>query len=408
MAEEKRGFVKSFLDMCFNGISFGWLSTEEARQRNEQNRPAVVVDGMQYILNTKREIERQNVEKEKGVEKLGKSMKDYVHQLFDEKNASTVVLVFDNYGERKGVPKMKHHSTKEKYSMRQFIGEICEVLIDDLQNELDSEQTFTCVGHFDKEGIGTVTQVSSGGVRNLENVRHDEADTIMWNVAAKLPEQHVILQSPDSDMVMIGLGLMEYFSNKIISMELENSNINVIDGKTLVKFTKELPVLQSFTDDERIEFIQIMYVITGCDYIQYYFDMDKKFFLEWLKCIPKNLYCDNLMTFTYNLIVTAIVSRQVGKENVLNVLKNKQEVLNLNIPLDTEVLFSELKNNVKMKRFLEKIDGMKSNDDFLYENFESRWRLTEKTLKMWNNSLSNELPETFDICINNLNTERTH
>ncbi|XP_076320322.1 uncharacterized protein LOC143230514 isoform X2 [Tachypleus tridentatus] len=406
MAAEKRGFVKSFLDMCLNGMSFGWLSTRKARQKKKQIRPAVVVDGMQYILNTKREIEKQNVEKKKGVEELGKSIKKYVHQLFDDENASTVVLAFDNYGERKGLPKTKLHSAKEKYPMRQFIGEVCEVVIDDLQNELDSAQTFICVGDFDKEGIGTVTEVSSGGIRNLKSVRHDEADTIMWNMAAKLMEQHVILKSPDSDMVMIGLGLMDYFPDKIIYMELENSNISVIDGKTLVRSTKELPFLQPITHDERIQFMQTLYVITGCDYIQYYFNMDKRFFLDWLKCIPKNLYYDNLMTFTYNLIVTAIASRQVGKENMLNVLKNKQEMLNLNKPIDTEILFSELKNIIKVKRILEKIDDMKSNNDFLYENFESKWHLTEKALKIWNNSLKNELLEMFDVCIDNVSTER--
>jgi hypothetical protein len=144
---------------------------------------------------------------------------------------------------------------------------------------------FTTAGGFDDERQDQAMCIWEGQAAVFEAAcsDHEEGDSRVWVHAAATGCSTVIIYSPDTDTYFVGLPLVESLTDKTIYVQLKDAAYEklYINMNLLVQLMKNDLLLQGVDCIEQCW--QMLYIVSGCDYVSYFRGFGKKTFVEVLR-----------------------------------------------------------------------------------------------------------------------------
>lgn len=129
---------------------------------------------------------------------------------------------------------------------------------------------------------------------------HEEADTRVWLHTAHtlVKTDRVLIYSPDTDIVFIGLPLVKHFLGKSVFVQLKNFSIEseYIDMTKLIDSL--FHDLQMHCIDNIPDFLQALYILSGCDFVSFFHGYGKKTFFETFRKNAHFILDETLLTDT--------------------------------------------------------------------------------------------------------------
>ena len=108
---------------------------------------------------------------------------------------------------------------------------------------------------------------------------HEEADTRVWLHAISSSATHIIIYSPDTDIYIIGLPLIKT-TNKVVFVQLKDTSYEKC-FLHMNQFVFSLKTDICFQGIQNIEeCIQLVYILSGCDYVSYFKGFGKRTFFD--------------------------------------------------------------------------------------------------------------------------------
>ena len=109
----------------------------------------------------------------------------------------------------------------------------------------------------------------------------EEADMIIWRHAIQCEGQHILVYSPDTDVYVIGLPLIDSSREYIVQNNVPHSqDLKYVNLNSLVQALKDDPDLASLPGDLVAPCFQVLFTISGCDYISYFTGFGKAAFMN--------------------------------------------------------------------------------------------------------------------------------
>ena len=109
----------------------------------------------------------------------------------------------------------------------------------------------------------------------------EEADMIIWRHAIQCEGQRILVYSPDTDVYVIGLALMDLSREYIVQNNVPHAqDLKYVDLNALVKALKDDPDLASLPHDLVSPCFQVLFTVSGCDYISYFAGFGKAAFMN--------------------------------------------------------------------------------------------------------------------------------
>ena len=139
---------------------------------------------------------------------------------------------------------------------------------------------------------GSKVKVSSETPHFFSN--HDDGDTLIWLHATQCKlSTPIVLKSADTDIPHIGMPLLEKYPKKhfIIQVSESASQSEYLDLKNLMAAMSRMTDLQDIPHEILYLEMQVLYVVSGCDYVSYFDHYSKNTFL--------NVFLDSIIFISF-------------------------------------------------------------------------------------------------------------
>ena len=107
-----------------------------------------------------------------------------------------------------------------------------------------------------------------------------EAHMRVWRHATQTPYEHILIYSVDTDVINIGLTLVQHNHHFVVQTNLPQNPPKYIDMNKLIHTFQCDPDLASLPQAKLGSIMVQLYIVTGCDYISYIFGISKAMFLK--------------------------------------------------------------------------------------------------------------------------------
>ena len=140
---------------------------------------------------------------------------------------------------------------------------------------------FITAGGFDGSDTDKAFSVSRGRTEDYDLVHgnHEEADTRVWLHAAVSQTDQVIIYSPDTDIFVIGMPITLTL-NKSVFIQLKDSPYDCTFLNMNVLTELILNDIQLQNIPQVLDYIQLVYIYSGCDFVSYFRGFGKKTFFD--------------------------------------------------------------------------------------------------------------------------------
>ena len=120
----------------------------------------------------------------------------------------------------------------------------------------------------------------------LASGNHEEGDSRVWLHANATTCTQVLLYSPDSDTFFIGLPLVKFmYGKELVLLQKDTAYEKVfIHLNTFVYLLKSDPLLKYVDQHHLEESLQMLFIVSGCDFISFFRGFSKKTFWEMFRC----------------------------------------------------------------------------------------------------------------------------
>lgn len=150
-------------------------------------------------------------------------------------------------------------------------------------NQLRIGQQIVLAGCFSGEGQ-KVAMIISGDKRypqpsELFTSAAVEADERIWRHTCMTVQENVLIYSPDTDVYNIGLGL-QLNKRIIVQINVPYKDPRYIDVNHLQQQLSGDTDLSSLPQDKLVKIFQMLFIVTGCDYLSYFSGFGKATFLH--------------------------------------------------------------------------------------------------------------------------------
>ncbi|XP_070574570.1 uncharacterized protein [Ptychodera flava] len=167
---------------------------------------------------------------------------------------------------------------KQKRSLVSLLSDLFIIM----GEKLPPGQSLTVAGGFDNDRRDHAYTVAGGKVSLAENYisNHEEADSRVWLHCERTLCTNVVIYSPDTDVYWVGLPLVN--SNKEIYVHLKSKAYDnlYIHMNTLTSVISSDIQLQRIPEKDVMKILQVLYIVSGCDYVSYFRGLGKKAFLD--------------------------------------------------------------------------------------------------------------------------------
>ena len=104
---------------------------------------------------------------------------------------------------------------------------------------------------------------------------------IIWRHAIQSNAQRILIYSPDTDVHVIGLPLIDLSKDYIVQINVAHAQeLKYVYLNNLVQALKDDPDLASLPDDQVASCLHVLFTVSGCDYISYLSGYGKATFLN--------------------------------------------------------------------------------------------------------------------------------
>ena len=110
-----------------------------------------------------------------------------------------------------------------------------------------------------------------------------EADMRIWRHAAQTSARCILVYSPDTDIYNIGLSAFERLSNKDVYIQLNVPHSQTkmyLHLNNLIKALQLDPDLANLERSKLPQLFQMLFIVSGCDYVSYFAGQGKTSFLQ--------------------------------------------------------------------------------------------------------------------------------
>ena len=148
---------------------------------------------------------------------------------------------------------------------------------------LTDGQSFTTAGGFDgekKDKAFTCTNLETSENISFKS-NHEEADSRVWFHALACAGKNILIFSPDTDTVHIGLPFIDGDCDKNVVLQLSDrlGHQSFININKLANCFRNDPDLSQIPNDSICSIIQFLFIVSGCDFISFFAGFGKiKFF----------------------------------------------------------------------------------------------------------------------------------
>lgn len=109
----------------------------------------------------------------------------------------------------------------------------------------------------------------------------EEAEMIIWRHALQCGRQHVLVYSPDTDVYVIGLPLIDLSREYIVHINVPHAqDFKYVCLNSLTQALKDDPNLASLPSDLVALNVQMLFTCSGCDYISFFSGYGKTEFIN--------------------------------------------------------------------------------------------------------------------------------
>ena len=111
----------------------------------------------------------------------------------------------------------------------------------------------------------------------------EEADTRLWLHALQTSHNNILLITPDTDVYVIGLALLNSCSKDVIAQvnPFSSRELRLLHLSNLIGALEKDPDLGKISTSELPQILQTLYVCTGCDYVSLFSRLGKATFLRY-------------------------------------------------------------------------------------------------------------------------------
>ena len=165
---------------------------------------------------------------------------------------------------------------------------LSEYMLKHIHTHLSPQQKFYVAGSFGEhlactcwfvEGNNSTSQPDPAYSSNAEL----ETDTMIWLHVRRTDCNTILIQSPDTDVYMIGLPLQCTQEKDIIVQisAINSRELKLLSMKNLISALCNDPDMVNVAATKRAQIIQTLFVTTGCDYTSFFSGMGKASFLKY-------------------------------------------------------------------------------------------------------------------------------
>ncbi|CAC5387759.1 unnamed protein product [Mytilus coruscus] len=163
------------------------------------------------------------------------------------------------------------------------------------QNDIKLNQTFVVGGGFDNSSLSKC--VVQNEIRVIKNFQTNisEGDSRVWLHTEKTLCDTVLIYSPDNDTYNIGLPFIQTLDKQVFVQLTFKKDVIYLNMNKLTHSMKNDPDLQYLSNDNHDNIpsiFQMLYIVTGCDYVSFFRDHDKtsfyQIFFKYPDCITSN------------------------------------------------------------------------------------------------------------------------
>ena len=141
---------------------------------------------------------------------------------------------------------------------------------------INDGQSFTTAGGFDgekKDKAFTCTKLETFENISLKS-NHEEADSRVWFHALTCTGRNILIFSPDTDTVHVGLPFVDEYEychkNVVIQLSDRLGHQSFIYANKLVECFRNDPDLAQINSGSICSIIQFLFAVSGCDYISFF------------------------------------------------------------------------------------------------------------------------------------------
>ena len=104
---------------------------------------------------------------------------------------------------------------------------------------------------------------------------------IIWRHAIECEGRRILIYSPDTDVYVIGLPLVNPSREYIVQNNVPHAqDLKYVDLNALIQALKDDPDLVSLPPDLAALCFQVLFAVSGCDYISYFAGFGKAAFMN--------------------------------------------------------------------------------------------------------------------------------
>ncbi|CAC5395272.1 KIF4 [Mytilus coruscus] len=166
------------------------------------------------------------------------------------------------------------------------------------QNAIKLNQTFVVGGGFDNSSLSKcVVQNEILIIKNFQTNISD-GDSRVWLHTEKTLCDTVLIYSPDNDTYNIGLPFIQTLDKQVFVQLTFKKDVIYLNMNKLTHAMKNDPDLQCLSNDnhDNIPLIfQMLYIVTGCDYVSFFRDHGKTSFYQIFFKYPDFITSNNIV-----------------------------------------------------------------------------------------------------------------
>ncbi|CAC5395934.1 KIF4 [Mytilus coruscus] len=166
------------------------------------------------------------------------------------------------------------------------------------QNAIKLNQTFVVGGGFDNSSLSKC--VVQNEIRIIKNFQTNisEGDSRVWLHTEKTLCDTVLIYSPDNDTYNIGLPFIQTLDKQVFVQLTFKKDVIYLNMNKLIHSMKNDPDLQCLSNDNHDNIpsiFQMLYIVTGCDYVSFFRDHGKTSFYQIFFKYPDFITSNNIV-----------------------------------------------------------------------------------------------------------------
>ena len=158
-------------------------------------------------------------------------------------------------------------------------------MLQNIQAHLSFQQKFYVAGAFNEQLTSTCWYVQGNSTPEPDpsySCNGEESDTMIWLHTTKTPCKGILVVSADTDVYIIGLTLLCAIDKDIIVQisKISSQELKLLSLKNLTEAIHNDPDMASVPLPTRLDVVQTLFVVTGCDYTSFFSGIGKATFLK--------------------------------------------------------------------------------------------------------------------------------